>query len=76
MENAAIYLLSKSPKEISDLANNIIEGQVRLISSKIEIKQNGEDIKAVFNENISSALKEVFNKIGLKLINIDIVDVY
>ena len=79
MENAAIYLLSKSKKEISDLANNIIEGQVRLISTKIdinEIKQNGEDIKTVFNENISSALREVFNKIGLKLINIDVVDVY
>lgn len=71
MENASVYLLEKSTQEIEELAKNIAVGQIRFAISKIEKIEEIKD-KDNLMENIATEIEKILNKIGLKLININI----
>ncbi len=71
MENAVEKLLGISQQDIQDMAKDIITGQVRLIfaQTKLEkIRKNIVNINSMISENANHEI----NKIGLKLINLNI----
>ncbi len=74
IENAADSLLHLSSNEIEELARNIIIGQLRLTVASLTIEKiNGN--REEFQSNIMANVEPELNKIGLKLINVNITDI-
>jgi len=74
MNNAAERLLGLSIAEISNLAKDIIFGQLRLVVATMDIEEinsNRDKFLAAVSSNVEAELK----KIGLKLINVNVTDI-
>ena len=74
MENAAERLLGLSQDDISNLAKDIIFGQLRLVVATMEIEEinnNRDKFLSAVSFNVEAELK----KIGLKLINVNVTDI-
>ena len=71
MYNAAERLLNLSISEIEDLAKEIIIGNLRLILASFTIEEINQDSENFF-ETMKENIEQELNKIGLKIINIDI----
>jgi flotillin len=72
-QNAAARVLGLSPKDVSDLAMNIIFGQMRQVIASMRIEDINRD-RDQFRANIEHALEPELKKVGLKLINVNIKD--
>lgn len=72
-QNAAARLLGVTPKEVGDLAMNIIFGQMRQVIASMRIEDINRD-RDQFRANIEHALEPELKKVGLKLINVNIKD--
>lgn len=74
MTNAAERLLGLSQSDISNLAKDIIFGQLRLVVATMDIEEinsNRDKFLAAVSSNVEAELK----KIGLKLINVNVTDI-
>jgi len=74
MNNAAERLLGLTQTDISNLAKDIIFGQLRLVVATMEIEEinsNRDKFLAAVSSNVEAELK----KIGLKLINVNVTDI-
>jgi Uncharacterized protein conserved in bacteria len=74
MTNAAERLLGLSQVDISNLAKDIIFGQLRLVVATMDIEEinsNRDKFLAAVSSNVEAELK----KIGLKLINVNVTDI-
>jgi flotillin len=74
MDNAAERLLGLAQEDISNLAKDIIFGQLRLVVATMEIEEinnNRDKFLAAVSANVEAELK----KIGLKLINVNVTDI-
>ena len=74
MDNAAERLLGLAQDDISNLAKDIIFGQLRLVVATMEIEEinnNRDKFLAAVSANVEAQLK----KIGLKLINVNVTDI-
>jgi flotillin len=74
MTNAAERLLGLSQEAISNLAKDIIFGQLRLVVATMDIEEinsNRDKFLAAVSSNVEAELK----KIGLKLINVNVTDI-
>lgn len=74
MTNAAERLLGLSLGQIQELAKDIIFGQLRLVIATMDIEEINSD-RDKFLENVSSNVEAELNKIGLKLINVNVTDI-
>ncbi|MFW5799683.1 MAG: flotillin family protein [Spirochaetota bacterium] len=74
MYNAAERLLGLNYDEIQELAKDIIFGQLRLIIATMDIEEINTD-RDKFLANVSSNVETELNKIGLKLINVNVTDI-
>ena len=74
MQNAAERLLGLNLKDISDLAKDIIFGQLRLVIATMDIEEINTD-RDKFLEAISRNVEGELKKIGLKLINVNVTDI-
>lgn len=74
MENAAERLLGLGLQEITDLAQEIIFGQLRLVVASMDIEEINSD-RDKFLQNITDNLEAELKKVGLKLINVNITDI-
>ena len=74
MQNAAERLLGLKLKDISDLAKDIIFGQLRLVIATMDIEEINTD-RDKFLEAISRNVEGELKKIGLKLINVNVTDI-
>ncbi|MDE0557275.1 MAG: SPFH domain-containing protein [Candidatus Poseidoniaceae archaeon] len=74
MSNAAERLLGLNQAEIEDMAKEIIFGQLRLTVASLEIEQINNDREA-FLRDVSTNVDSELHKIGLYLINVNIVDI-
>ncbi len=74
MDNGAERLLGLSQDDISNLAKDIIFGQLRLVVATMDIEEinsNRDKFLAAVSSNVEAELK----KIGLKLINVNVTDI-
>ena len=74
MTNAAERLLGLSQESVSNLAKDIIFGQLRLVVATMDIEEinsNRDKFLAAVSSNVEQELK----KIGLKLINVNVTDI-
>ena len=74
MVNAAERLLGLSRDDVSNLAKDIIFGQMRLVVATMDIEEinsNRDQFLAAVSFNVEAELK----KIGLKLINVNVTDI-
>ena len=74
MTNAAERLLGLSQSDVSNLAKDIIFGQLRLVVATMDIEEinsNRDKFLAAVSSNVEQELK----KIGLKLINVNVTDI-
>jgi len=74
MTNAAERLLGLSQENVSNLAKDIIFGQLRLVVATMDIEEinsNRDKFLAAVSSNVEQELK----KIGLKLINVNVTDI-
>ncbi|MDE7440087.1 MAG: flotillin family protein, partial [Clostridia bacterium] len=74
MQNAAERLLGLQLREISELAKDIIFGQLRLVIATMDIEEINTD-RDKFLEAISRNVEGELKKIGLKLINVNVTDI-
>ncbi|MFB6356752.1 MAG: flotillin family protein, partial [bacterium] len=74
MENAAERLLGESLDDIRNLARDIIFGQMRVVIATMKIEKINAD-RDQFIQNISKSLEPELEKVGLRLINVNIKDV-
>ena len=74
MQNAAERLLGLTLQNISDLAKDIIFGQLRLVIATMEIEEINTD-RDKFLDAISRNVEGELKKIGLKLINVNVTDI-
>lgn len=74
MQNAAERLLGLNLKEISDLAKDIIFGQLRLVIATMDIEEINTD-RDKFLEAISRNVEGELKKLGLRLINVNVTDI-
>ncbi len=74
MGNAAVCLLDMKPDQIEDMARNIIIGQLRLTVASLDIEEINQDRES-FQSRIMANVEPELNKIGLKLINVNITDI-
>ncbi len=74
MNNAAERLLRLQPREIEDMAKEIIFGQLRLTVASLTIEQINQDRES-FLDSIRKNVEPELNKIGLYLINVNITDI-
>lgn len=74
MHNAAERLLRLMPKQIEEMAKEIIFGQLRLTVASLTIEQINQD-RERFLEAIRKNVEPELNKIGLYLINVNITDI-
>ncbi|MDR2828366.1 MAG: hypothetical protein LBV51_02990 [Acholeplasmatales bacterium] len=74
MQNAAERLLGLKIPEVQELAKDIIFGQLRLIIATMEIEEINTD-RDKFLEAVSKNVEIELKKIGLRLINVNVVDI-
>lgn len=74
MNNAAERLLGLQPRQIEEMAKEIIFGQLRLTVASLTIEQINQDRES-FLESIRKNVEPELNKIGLYLINVNITDI-
>lgn len=74
MQNAAERLLGLQLKDISDLAKDIIFGQLRLVIATMDIEEINTD-RDKFLEAISRNVEGELKKLGLRLINVNVTDI-
>jgi len=74
MTNAAERLLGLSQEDISNLAKDIIFGQLRLVVATMDIEEINSN-RDKFLAAVSSNVEAELNKIGLKLINVNVTDI-
>ena len=74
MPNAAERLLGLSLNQISDLAKDIIFGQLRLVIATMNIEEINTD-RDKFLDAISRNVEGELKKIGLRLINVNVTDI-
>ena len=74
MNNAAERLLRLPPRDIEEMAKEIIFGQLRLTVASLTIEQINQD-RERFLESIRKNVEPELNKIGLYLINVNITDI-
>ena len=78
MQNAAERLRMLSLQQISDLARDIIFGQLRLVIATMNIEEINADrdkfLEAI-SRNVEGELKKVGLRLGLRLINVNVTDI-
>jgi len=74
MENAAERLLGQNLKEIQELARDIIFGQMRVVIATMSIEEINSDREKLI-DNISKGVEVELQKVGLRLINVNVQDV-
>ncbi len=74
MTNAAERLLGLNQEEISNLAKDIIFGQLRLVVATMDIEEINSN-RDLFLEAVSSNVEAELKKVGLKLINVNVTDI-
>jgi flotillin len=74
MTNAAERLLGLSQEDISNLAKDIIFGQLRLVVATMDIEEINSN-RDLFLEAVSSNVEAELKKVGLKLINVNVTDI-
>ncbi len=74
MNNAAERLLGLSQESISNLAKDIIFGQLRLVVATMDIEAINSN-RDLFLAAVSSNVEAELKKIGLKLINVNVTDI-
>nr|NQU92634.1 flotillin family protein [Bacteroidota bacterium] len=74
MTNAAERLLGLQLSHIQELAKDIIFGQLRLIVATMDIEEINTD-RDKFLANVSQNVEAELQKIGLKLINVNVTDI-
>ena len=74
MGNAAERLFGQHPEAISELAKDIIFGQLRLVIASMTIEQINAD-RETFLRNVEQNVTEELNKVGLQLLNVNITDI-
>ena len=74
MQNAAERLGMLKMSEISDLARDIIFGQLRLVIATMNIEEINSD-RDKFLEAISRNVEGELKKVGLRLINVNVTDI-
>jgi flotillin len=74
MTNAAERLLGLSQVDISNLAKDIIFGQLRLVVATMDIEEINNN-RDKFLDAVSSNVEAELKKIGLKLINVNVTDI-
>lgn len=75
MNTAAERLLGLNHGQIQELAKDILFGQLRLVIATMSIEEINSD-RDKFLENISKNIDSELRKIGLKLINVNVTDIY
>jgi len=74
MQNAAERLLGMQRPQIHDLAKDIILGQMRLVVAMMDIEEINSN-RDKFLANIAGNVEAELNKIGLKMINVNVTDI-
>jgi len=74
MTNAAERLLGLEQSHIQELAKDIIFGQLRLVVATMDIEEINTD-RDKFLANVSQNVEAELQKIGLKLINVNLTDI-
>ena len=74
MTNAAERLLGLNQEEISNLAKDIIFGQLRLVVATMDIEEINSN-RDLFLEAVSRNVEAELKKVGLKLINVNVTDI-
>ena len=74
MQNAAERLLGLQLKQISELAKDVIFGQLRLVIATMDIEEINTD-RDKFLEAISRNVEGELKKLGLRLINVNVTDI-
>ncbi|HOY39312.1 MAG TPA: SPFH domain-containing protein [Bacteroidales bacterium] len=74
MSNAAERLLGLAREDISNLAKDIIFGQLRLVVATMDIEEINSN-RDKFLANVSTNVEQELKKIGLKLINVNVTDI-
>ena len=74
MTNAAERLLGLEMAHIQELAKDIIFGQLRLVVATMEIEEINTD-RDKFLANVSQNVEAELQKIGLRLINVNVTDI-
>ncbi len=74
MHNAAERLLGLMPKEIQELARDIIFGQMRVVIATMPIEEINTDRDKLI-DYISNGVEVELKKVGLRLINVNIQDI-
>ncbi|MBT3802731.1 MAG: flotillin family protein [Bacteroidetes bacterium] len=74
MTNAAERLLGLEQSHIQELAKDIIFGQLRLVVATMDIEEINTD-RDKFLANVSQNVEAELQKIGLKLINVNVTDI-
>ena len=74
MQNAAERLRMLTLNQVSDLARDIIFGQLRLVIATMNIEEINAD-RDKFLEAISRNVEGELKKVGLRLINVNVTDI-
>lgn len=74
MKNAAERLLGMQRTEIASLAKDIILGQLRLVIATMDIEEINAD-RDKFLTAIQNNLENELDKVGLRLINVNVTDI-
>jgi flotillin len=74
MNNAADRLLGLPLNQIQELAKDIIFGQLRLVVATMDIEEINTD-RDKFLENVTKNVEAELQKIGLRLINVNVTDI-
>lgn len=74
MNNAAERLLGLDLQNIQELAKDIIFGQLRLVVATMDIEEINTD-RDKFLANVSQNVEAELQKIGLRLINVNVTDI-
>ncbi|MDO4210677.1 MAG: SPFH domain-containing protein [Bacteroidales bacterium] len=74
MNNAAERLLGLNSAAIQDMARDILFGQLRLVIASMSIEELNSD-RDKFQENIMKNVEIELKKVGLKIINVNVIDI-
>ena len=74
MSNAAERLLGLTQQDISNLAKDIIFGQLRLVVATMDIEEINSN-RDLFLDAVSRNVEAELKKVGLKLINVNVTDI-
>ncbi|MBU2501875.1 SPFH domain-containing protein [bacterium] len=74
MQNAAERLLGLTMQHVQDLARDIIFGQMRVVIATMSIEDINADREQLI-DNITKGVESELQKVGLRLINVNIQDI-